>query len=583
MLGLAATALSWTISTPAETPLRGVNIAGLEFGDHTIPGIAGEHYTANSEATYAYFAEQGLPLFRVPILWERLQPQPFGNFNAEYLALLEQNIVWARALGGRAILDVHNYGRYRLAENGGRVEYVLDNAYNGEVKVSGAALVDLWRRLSAEFRDEQAVYGYGLMNEPHDMGSANWEAISQQTVNAIRATGDEKTIFVSGDSWSSAQRWVQTHGQRGWISDPVDNFVYEAHLYFDQDASGRYFQSYDQELAANPDLAQIGPARLEPFRAWCSANSVRCFVGEFGVPSTDERWLQVLDNLLSAMDEAGMGGTYWAAGDWWGDYALSVQPDGDKHKPQLAVLRAHAGPGFATTVSAADFQSGPQARGSLVSVYGAGLAGEAVAAESLPLPLELGGVRIELIAGGGEAVAVPLIFVSATQINCLLPDDLDEGWVELRVIRDGTVLAVERLRITATAPALFAADGSGGGPPAGQVLRIAADGTREIELLASFDTDQAIYQPLPVRRQTTEERVFLIFYGTGFRNASSGGTIEFNGVAGPPLTYLGEQPDFPGLDQANVELSDAVAVTGEVRVALLADGSRSNELVIEFE
>ncbi|MEZ5396694.1 MAG: cellulase family glycosylhydrolase [Bryobacterales bacterium] len=110
--------------------------------------------------------------------------------------------------------------------------------------------------------------------------------------------------------------------------DPHTSFADEAHLYFDQDASGRYFQSFSQELASNPGLLQIGRSRLQPFRDWCVANGVRCFVGEYGIPGQDPGWLDVLENLLTAMDEAGMGGTYWAAGDWWGDYPLSVQPDG---------------------------------------------------------------------------------------------------------------------------------------------------------------------------------------------------------------------------------------------------------------
>lgn len=573
-----AAASSW-----AETPLRGVNIAGLEFTEDALPGVHGIHYTANSEATFAYFAAKGLPLFRVPIRWERIQPELFGELDADYLALVERNIAWAKTHGGRVALDLHNYGRYRPDEGGARREYILDNRYDDEIKVPGEALADLWTRLSVRFRDEPAVYGYGLMNEPHDMAAADWKAISQQTLSAIRAAGDEKTIFVAGDSWSSAERWVQTHGERSWITDPAENFVYEAHLYFDQDASGHYALSYDQELAANPNLAQIGRTRLEPFRAWCRANSVRCFVGEYGVPASDSRWLTVLDELLRAMDEAGMGGTYWAAGDWWHDYALSVQPRGEQAQPQLAVLQRHAGPRFATTVSAAGFQTGPQARGSLVSVYGDGLADATAAAESTPLPVELAGVRVELESAMGEVRPAPLVFVSPAQINCLLPDDIAEGWTELRVRRDGEIVAVDRLRIAAAAPALFAANGAGFGPPAGQMLRIAADGTRAVELLAVFDGQEGAFAPRPIVRPAPEERIFLILYGTGFRHAAPGGGVEFNGVSGSQPGYIGPQPDFPGLDQASVELPGEFGDGGEVRVALQANGARSNELVIRLE
>lgn len=570
------------VTASAQAPLRGVNIAGAEFGEGTIPGDYNTHYTFNSEETFAYFAERDLPLLRVPIRWERIQRQPFGELDEEYLGRLRGNIAWARNHGGRVLIDVHNYGRYKLDEGGVRSEYVLDNRYNGSIKISGDALVDLWLRLSAEFADEPGVHGYGLMNEPHDMGSADWKEISQKTLSAIRAAGDLKTIYVGGDSWSSAERWPATHGPQAWIEDPAQNTVYEAHLYFDQDASGRYFQGFDQELAANPNLLQIGRARLQPFWDWCRTNEVRCFVGEYGIPGSDGRWLDVLDNLLTAMDEAGMGGAYWAAGDWWGDYSLSVQPNGDRDRPQLAVLRRHAGPGFATAVSAASFAAGALAPGSLVSLYGSGFSETNEAAEALPLPVELAGASALVISPDGSERSLELVFVSPTQINGLLPQDLPEGVAELRIFRNGELLAVETLQIVPTAPALFAANGGGMGAPAGQILRVSADGTRESELLVDFDGAVGTFAPRPIAFRTPEERIFLIFYGTGFRNASQENSLLFDGAPGPPLLYVGEQPDFPGLDQANVELAREWAGRGEVSVELRVGGRASNALSIRL-
>ena len=37
-----------------------------------------------------------------------------------------------------------------------------------------------------------------------------------------------------------------------------------------------------------------------------------------------------------------LGGTYWAAGPWWGpDYPLSVEPVNGKDRLQMAVLSKH--------------------------------------------------------------------------------------------------------------------------------------------------------------------------------------------------------------------------------------------------
>ncbi|HEY3835237.1 MAG TPA: cellulase family glycosylhydrolase, partial [Bryobacteraceae bacterium] len=188
-------------------------------------------------------------------------------------------------------------------------------------------------------------YGYDLMNEPHDMENGDWTSTSQQVVEAIRANGDGKLLLIPGDSWSSAARWVETHGNRAWIRDPADNFQYEAHLYFDRDESGTYARSYDSELVVNPKLTTIGSARLKPFADWCDSNGVRGYVGEYGVPAADPRWLSVLEDFLNALDQSGFDGTYWAAGEWWGEYPLSVQPTANftTDRAQMAVLLAHLG------------------------------------------------------------------------------------------------------------------------------------------------------------------------------------------------------------------------------------------------
>ena len=64
------------------------------------------------------------------------------------------------------------------------------------------------------------------------------------------------------------------------------------------------------------------------------------------MPGSDSRWLTVLDNFLTALDNAsdvGLSGTYWAAGPWWGSYSLSVEPSGGADKPQMSILTKHLG------------------------------------------------------------------------------------------------------------------------------------------------------------------------------------------------------------------------------------------------
>lgn len=79
--------------------------------------------------------------------------------------------------------------------------------------------------------------------------------------------------------------------------------------------------------------------RVAPFVKWLKANNKRGFVGEYGVPNNDSRWLVTLDNMLHFLKENGINGTYWAAGPRWNDYILSVEPQNGNDRVQMSVLQ----------------------------------------------------------------------------------------------------------------------------------------------------------------------------------------------------------------------------------------------------
>jgi endoglucanase len=523
---------------------RGVNLSGAEFGQSHLPGVFNTDYTFQSEASFRYFGGRNLDLIRFPIQWERMQPLLQAPLDANYLALLKRAVAWAKVHGGKFIIDVHNFARYSFNENGRLNTYVIDNPVGGAVRVSTADLADLWTRLSAEFKDEDGVFAYDIMNEPHDMGPANWKTISQAVLTAIRANGDNKLVMIPGDSWSSANRWIATHGAQAWISDPANNFLYEAHEYFDSDESGAYALSYDAELRRNPNLVNIGTTRLAPFVSWCRNNNVAGYLGEYGIPNNDARWLSVLDLFLSSLDHVGFHGTYWAAGEWWGDYPLSVQPQGNFNvdRVQMVVLASHLAPGAFTSVSAASYAGAIMAPDSLVAGFGANLA------SATEIEIENAGVTLP-------------IYVSASQINYVVPAGLAPGHYRLLVKSAGSVIAQGNLELDVVAPALF--------PGSAQIVRVSPDGSQTIEDAgASIDLGDAA------------SRVFLVLYGTGFRHFTRA-SLQAGGLS-LPFAYAGAQGTFPGLDQVNAELPHALAGIGQVTITFSADGKPANPLTFNF-
>jgi len=144
---------------------RGVNMAGGEFAasNSTLPGTYGTDYSYDTAAAYAAVAARGHKVIRLPFRWERLQPIRNAALDAAELARIQQVVADVRSAGAQAVLDCHNYGRYIPP---GGADLILGST------LPVADLVDLWTRVSVAFQGNPGVYGYGLMNEPHDLAPA---------------------------------------------------------------------------------------------------------------------------------------------------------------------------------------------------------------------------------------------------------------------------------------------------------------------------------------------------------------------------------------------------------------------------
>lgn len=340
---LGALLPSSAAAAPQWSGGSGVSLAGPEFGGHDEafsnlnPGKQNIDYVFPQEETIAFFASHGADFIRLPFRWERIQSQPGGALDSAYLKAIRKVCDGARRHNIGVVLDLHNYGRYRFQSKKQVFEIVIDEVIDGKAPVSRDHFADLWSRLATQLRRHPAVIGYGLMNEPHDMGDSNWKKMSQTAVDSIRKVDRTTTILVGGDQWSSAAKFESVNGSKAWIHDPSDKTVYEAHLYFDADASGKYVRSYAKEKRLDPKIAQRAQQRLTPFLNWCQKNKVRGIIGECGCPS-DRQWKPLLQHIVTACLQEGHSVCYWAAGPWWDKHPLSVEPQANVQMPQWVWL-----------------------------------------------------------------------------------------------------------------------------------------------------------------------------------------------------------------------------------------------------
>jgi endoglucanase len=77
---------------------------------------------------------------------------------------------------------------------------------------------------------------------------------------------------------------------------------------------------------------------MRPFVEWLNRNNMKGYVGEFGIPKNDQKWVAVMHHFLEYLQMHNIGASYWAAGAWWKDYGLSIQPLNNVDQPQMVAF-----------------------------------------------------------------------------------------------------------------------------------------------------------------------------------------------------------------------------------------------------
>ncbi|HQR36211.1 MAG TPA: hypothetical protein PLK30_26035, partial [Blastocatellia bacterium] len=234
-------------------------------------------------------------------------------------------------------------------------------------------------------------------------------------------------------------------------------------------------------------------------------------------------------------------------------------------------------------VSAASYLGGAVAAEEIVSVFGVKLATATVAASSVPLPTMLAGTTVKVKDSANVERFAPRFFVAPTQINYMIPAGTAPGTATVLVTSgDGTVSG-SAVEIAGVAPGIFVADASGRGLPAANALTFRADGSSSSASVARFDTTTSKFVAVPIDLGMITDRVFLSLFATGVRKRTSLDNVRaIIGGVEAPVFFAGDQGDFAGLDQINIEIPRSLAGSGLVEVVLIVDGAIANTVQVNI-
>jgi uncharacterized protein (TIGR03437 family) len=114
---------------------------------------------------------------------------------------------------------------------------------------------------------------------------------------------------------------------------------------------------------------------------------------------------------------------------------------------------------------------------------------------------------------------------------------------------------------------------------------VAADGTQTLTAAYSYDAAQQRFVATPINLGAETDKVYLIFFGTGFRAATnlSNVVVEVGGATVPAL-FAGAVEGLVGLDQLNAgPLPRTLAGRGSVNVVLTVNGKRANRVTLTIQ
>ena len=234
------------------------------------------------------------------------------------------------------------------------------------------------------------------------------------------------------------------------------------------------------------------------------------------------------------------------------------------------------------SVSAASYVGAMVAPESIVSGFGANLATATAAATSGSLPLQLAGTSITIRDSNNVEHRAPLFYVSPTQVNYLLPKECANGDATVTLTNNDEAVATGTLTIARVAPGLFSATADGRGYAAAYAVRV-RNGVQTEESIARWDATQNRFVAVPLDVSNANEQVYLILFGTGWRNRSSRAAVSVRiGTVAYPVEFADAQSVYVGLDQINVLLSPSLAGRGEVELVVTADGKETNAVRVAF-
>ena len=312
--------------------INGINWSGFETTTKVLGGLDRQDYKAILNA----IKRAGFNVVRIPYSNAMVENPPIPDALAFYLEgrtinedlkglnsleLMDKVIAYSGSIGLRIILDNH-----RSSAGGGPQENGL--WFTDDIPES--SWIDDWLFLARRYKNQDAVVGFDLRNEPHSVegggacwscgGKRDWHHAAERAGNAILEEDPSKLIIVEGvDRFGTDATWWGGNLE-GVKEAPVqlslaNHLVYSAHEYGPEEHSQPWFTSKTSSSSLlqlwNRRWGFIGQQKIAPVYLGEFGTSFSTSGRERAAAGSQAQWFNTLTMYLSEHPE--IGWSYWSA------------------------------------------------------------------------------------------------------------------------------------------------------------------------------------------------------------------------------------------------------------------------------
>ena len=320
-------------TAPAEPP------SGPVYRGHDRERLRGVMISPRlTEADLRFLAEEwNVNHVRWQLIWGGFPRSPADTASvAEYRAWLDGALEHldsllpvCRELGILVALDVHTPPGGRNDNHECRMFHIAEHQQT---------FIDIWDELARRYRDEPAIWGYDLVNEPVEgvvaEGLMDWRTLAEHVSRRIREVDPERAIIIEPAPWGSPEAL-------DWF-EPLDlpNLVYSVHMYIPHQFThqGVYDDPTGVHYPGEVDGVYYDRDKLEealrPAIDYQRDYGVHIYIGEFSAI----RWApgssahDYIRDVIAICEKHGWDWAYHAFREWDG-WSVEHGPDRDDRRP----------------------------------------------------------------------------------------------------------------------------------------------------------------------------------------------------------------------------------------------------------